>query len=145
MQIKNLSAPEQAATGFTHVIRMTFADFTVAATSQTYTPVALVNGQFGARTAYVLRTAFSGGSTTGLTLSVGDNGSATRYTAASQLWGAATPVTHVATGTVQAYTAADNIKLTFTGTGANVNTITAGVVDVYVQVVQPGGVDAFAS
>lgn len=136
MQVTPLPNETRAATGFTHKINLTFADLTTAGLSQAINLLPVLSGWLILRAAYRLRTNFSGGAATSLTASLGDAGSATRFLAAQSIWGAATPIAAAGSNTFFAYTGAENFRITFTSVGANLNTITAGSIDVYVAAVE---------
>ena len=127
---------------FTHKTELTFADLITAGTSQPTNLIPVVSGMLVVRVGFRLRIPFSGGAATALTLSLGDAGSAARYLAALSIWGAAAPIAAAGSNAFFAYTAAENFRAVFTSTGANLNTITAGKVDVYVTLADLNEADA---
>ena len=146
MKATQLPIETQAALGFTHKVVIkatadaTTTDLTAAATTQTLNVLPASGGNFAAghvvlRTGYRLVTAFSGGAASALTVQVGDSAAANTFITAQSVWGAATPINHVVSQTGKAYNAADNIRVLITATGANVSTITAGELHLYVQLV----------
>lgn len=85
-------------------------------------------------TGYRLIDQFVSSTAAGLTLSVGDGGSATRFLAATQMQSGQTPVSYscgVGTAMPFAFTAADTVDAFFTSTTANLSTFTAGKVILY--------------
>jgi hypothetical protein len=75
----------------------------------------------------VLDTAFVSGSATGLAVTVGDSGSATRLMASTQLQSGQTPVSYVAGITNEYVPTGTNVyNAYFTSTAANLSTFTAG-------------------
>jgi hypothetical protein len=127
---------------FTHKVELTFADLTTAGLTQATNLIALLSGMLIERVGFRLRTNFSGGGATSLTLQLGDAGSANRFLAAQSIWGASSPIAAAGGQTFFAYTAAENFRVTFTSVTANLNTITAGKVDVYVKLVDLNENDA---
>lgn len=137
MKILSLNAVERRETGFTHKVSLTYADLTAAAGSQAVQIFPktgnLPAGIVAWKAAFRLVTNFSGGAASALTMSVGDGGSATALLAAVSVLNGATPVAYKAGAPVKAYTSADNIQATFTATGANLNTLTAGEIEIYLE------------
>jgi hypothetical protein len=141
----------ERAGGWTHRFKITNADLTAAATTQTLQLIGtaqngLAAGDFVRSAAFYLPTAFSGGAATSLTMQVGwDYATGTDVPAgliaASELLSAARIVAGDATGSAFAtlrtgFAAVEgaDIEALFTATGANVSTITAGEVWVFLQI-----------
>lgn len=139
-----LTVQDQALTGFTHVVKITYADLTdTAALTKTIAivPESGTNaiGAYVLRAGFQLKTSFTGGATTALTLQVGDGGDTDRFIPAKSLHADATPVTNWITANATdtlpyAYVAADTIDALFTATDANLTALTAGEVWVFLQV-----------
>ncbi len=141
-------------TGFSHKAVINYSDLTTAGASQAITLFPDVGYSAGAlmhagwavtKVAYRLITGFTGGNLSAMTMTLGDGASATRYLAAatSDLFtapGTTNTKDFVIGGTSYAYSSADltnsNSKLvaTLAATGGNVNTATAGQVEIYFHI-----------
>lgn len=140
MIVEPLCVEETAeARGATHKAVLTFRDLTDAGTSQTVT-VAPIAAEMAARVGRaVLKTPFVAPGLTGLIVDAGDGDTSDEFLAGMQLAGAATergvvPGILEPDGWTVGYTAANTITATFTATGANLNTLTAGEVWVYLEI-----------
>jgi hypothetical protein len=153
MKARNLSLAETVITaGATHVVRVVHTDLTGTAaltktqqllpeTSGSTLPIGTMYEVVGIR----VSTAFVGPSVSSLTLQVGDGGDTDRvFTAAmaSLLTAAYYPATNLTTAPGQ-FTAADTIDGLFTAVGANLSVLTAGVVDIYLAIVDPANLPSF--
>lgn len=149
MQIHKLSAEETRESGFTHKAIITYADLTAAATSQALTVLSgMVPGWLLTDAAYYMPTVFSGGAASGLTVSLGwdgaTNDNATGLIAATSILSGHTPIV-ASDGTGAAFAAARSgyapidascsVVATFTSTGANVSTFTAGEIHFFFSAV----------
>jgi hypothetical protein len=98
---------------------------------------------------YYLETSFDGGSTSGLTMQIGDGGDGDGHMEAKELHEDASEVDyfHNNTGayhdgnavgetTGKLYSTADTLDILFTGSGANLNTMTSGKVIVYANILR---------
>jgi hypothetical protein len=129
----------ERTSGFTHTAKILFSDLTAAATTQTIQLDTLAVGDGVCDVAFYLRTQFSGGSATALTAKLGDATDDDGYLEAVSILSGATPVlcslgngAYFATKlTGKGYVAAGVLNLILTSTTANVNTLTAGELDVY--------------
>ena len=137
----------QELTGFTDSIRITHADLTAAATTETIN-LAVKAGTQVRNVAFKLHTAFDGGSTSDLTLKVGDGTDTDAFINASIIHADATEENFgpsVAAGVGgklgKVYAADGNINMLFTATGANVSVLDAGDIEIFYNLVQ---VDDFA-
>lgn len=138
--VRELLADERVA-GFTHVAKLAYTDLTTAGTAQTIAIMTTASGQVITNAGFFLRTQFSGGSATALTLILGDATDDNGFVEAVSLLNGATPIlaglgngAYFATKlTGKAYVAAGVVNVIFTSTTANVNTLTAGEVDVYLS------------
>lgn len=111
---------------------ITYADLTTAGTSQAITLFTLPAHSKILGVCVKHSEAFSGGSLSTMTVSVGRATAATDYTAAADIFAAVADTTLQETSMFKASTdAAVALLATFTGSH-NVNTATAGSVDVYV-------------
>lgn len=139
-----LTVQDQALTGFTHVVKITYEDLnTTADTTKTIAivPESGTNavGTYVLRAGFQIKTNFDGGATSELTLQVGDGGDTDRFIPAKSIHEDGTEVTNwvTANGTATlpyAYVAADTIDALFTATGADLTALTAGEVWVFLQV-----------
>jgi hypothetical protein len=143
MKIISLTAEEREQTGFTHKAIISYADIPAgtgavtnvicpSATPGNSTPGTLSAGMAITKAAFYLATQFASGTLSALTASLGDGGSATQYIGAQSVLSGATPVTWAmgAASGNKIYTSTDQLKVTFTPTGGNTNTLTAGELDV---------------
>lgn len=137
----------QELTGFTDSIRITVADLSAAATTETIN-LAVKAGTQVRNVAFKLHTAFDGGSTSNLTLQVGDGVDTDAFISNSIIHLDATEENFgpsVAGGVGgklgKAYAADGDINMLFTSTGANISTLTAGDIEIFFNLVQ---VDDFA-
>ena len=148
MKLRKLSAEETREYGFTHKAEITYADLTAAATTQALTIFSgLAAGQLVKEAAFRLVAAFSGGSASALTLKVGWNNAtltddpvgliaaAELLSSSKLLAGDGTGAAFAAARTGFAPQESATIEALFTATGANVSTVTAGEVHVYLAVV----------
>lgn len=134
MKINKLNLQEMAATGFTHVAKITYSDLVAtAATTQTlalYPQTGAANAAtLIQRVAARVVTPFAGSTT--LTVQVGDTGDTDRYLAASDAMAAAETGYGILPATGPDVLAGTLILgALFTG-GANLTTLTAGEVHIY--------------
>lgn len=139
-----LTNNEIAGMGFTHRWKITYADLSAAATTESVELVGdLVAGDMVESVYYDLITPFDGGATSELTIQVGyDLATGTddpdAFIAAASVHADATAIanglnTGAAKGGYAPYEAAD-MDILFTSTGANISVLTAGEVWVYARV-----------
>lgn len=164
MKIIPLPSETRINLGYTHKVILTYADCTAAALTQTFTifPDAATPGQLAAgfqvqASAIRMITPFSGGSISAMAIDIGDKASVGRYiaNANTDLFTASATNTkdNVVSATRYAFAGADvantNAQLTakLTAVGGNLNTATAGRVEIYLDlapladgdvVVEPG-------
>lgn len=137
----------QELTGFTDSIRIGHADLTAAATTETIN-LAVKAGTQVRNVAFKLHTAFDGGSTSNLTLQVGDSADTDAFVSNSIVHVDATeenygPSVAAAVGGKlgKVFAADGNINMLFTATGANVSVLDAGDIEIFFNLVH---VDEFA-
>lgn len=155
MQILPLSINEQASSGFTHKIVITFTDFlpeTSGAACGIFPKLsdeATKLGPIGMRVrACALRAVslFVAPSMTDLSVTIGDGGSANRFLTSSEIGGTTTPITagtwyETFAAAPFIYTAADSIDIVPTATGAALSALTAGECHVYLAVTDMVAID----
>ena len=127
----------QEIAGFTDSIRIKVADLSAAATTETIN-LAVKAGTQVRNVAFKLHTAFDGGSTSNLTLQVGDGTDTDAFISNSIIHADATEENFgpsVAGGVGgklgKAFAADGNINMLFTATGANISTLTAGDIEIF--------------
>jgi len=135
----------QELAGYTDSIRITHADLTASATTQTITKTVKA-GQQVRGVAFKVHTAFDGGSTSALALDVGDGVDPDGYIDGEEIHADATEVLFgpaldgLLTG--KTYAADDTIDILFTATGANVSVLDAGEVEILFNVISLNDVSA---
>lgn len=151
METRQLSTIAERSGGWTHYFKITNADLTAGATTQTLQLIGtaqngLAAGDIVRSVAFYLATPFSGGSATNLTMQLGwDYATGTDapagLLAAVELLAASRVVAGDGTGSAFAtlrtgFAAVEgaDIEALFTSTGANLSTITAGEVRVFLQI-----------
>ena len=130
----------QELSAYTDSIRITHADLTAAATTQTLTKAVKAGDQVRS-VAYKLHTAFDGGATSALKLNVGDGDDPDGYIDNPEIHLDATEVmfgpqglgAEILVGKV--YAADDTIDILFTATGANVSVLTAGEIEIFFNII----------
>jgi hypothetical protein len=137
----------QELTGFTDSIRITHADLTDTDTAETIN-LAVKAGTQVRNVAFKLHTAFDGGSTSNLTLQVGDSTDVDAFVSNSIIHVDSTEENYgpsVAAGVGgklgKVFAADGNINMLFTSTGANINVLDAGDIEIFFNLVH---VDEFA-
>lgn len=137
MIVTPLTAEECRATEFTHRIEITEADLTGSGSGTLFDVVlmALIAGHVIRNLAYKLVTAFTGGSVSAITMSVGDTGTPTRYLAAGSVFTAGTTFVSNAVATQFTNITGTNLIARFTPTGDSVLNLTAGRIIILVQLV----------
>jgi hypothetical protein len=137
----------QELTGFTDSIRITHADLTDTDTAETIN-LAVKAGTQVRNVAFKLHTAFDGGSTSNLTLQVGDSADVDAFVSNSIIHVDSTEENYgpsVAAGVGgklgKVFAADGNINMLFTSTGANINVLDAGDIEIFFNLVH---VDEFA-
>lgn len=149
MKTVPLSPTDRELYHATHKIIVGYADLVAVPTASTATgSFALIpaSGTFPAGTK-VYNAAFkissntwAATSMTSLTITIGDGGSATRFLASTEILLANTEVVHfsnVAATAPYTYLVADTVDLFFTPTGANTSALTAGEIEIYLDVETP--------
>jgi hypothetical protein len=146
METLRLSNDEAAASGFTHKAIITYADVAAIAGATTAGVIDLdtyTAGTAFTAAAYKVVTAFDGGSTSALSLDVGWNGGTTddadgliaaqeiHVDATEILYGLGDGAAFAANATGYIALDAGDLEATFTSTGANLSTLTAGEVHIY--------------
>ena len=139
MTIVPLPYESQAKSGFTHKINITHADLTAAATTETIELLTAPAGGVVRKVAFRVNTAFDGGVTSTMTLQVGDGVDPNRYVTAQVVHVDGTEIlswieSNATDSAPYSYVAADTVDALFTATGANVSVLTAGDMDIYVQI-----------
>tara|TARA_R110002012_G_C11359806_1_gene580721 strand:+ start:118 stop:570 length:453 start_codon:yes stop_codon:yes gene_type:complete len=135
----------QELAAYTDSIRITHADLTAAATTQTITKTVKA-GQQVRGVAFKVHTAFDGGATSALKLDVGDGVDADGYIDNEEIHADATEVLFgpaldgLLTG--KTYAADDTIDILFTATGANVSVLDAGEVEIVFNIINLNEVSA---
>lgn len=123
-----------------------YSDISVAASTNTYQAIQIPTYGIVKTVAYVLDTEFDGGSTTNLTVQIGDGGNPDGYIEAKSVHADDTSVptsvvdgvyltvgTDVDTGNSKQYAAADTIDVLFTASGADIDKLTTGSLRVIVE------------
>jgi hypothetical protein len=126
-----------ADTGFTHVARIQVADIIAAdagaGNAGTINLAVLAQGDIVDKVGFNLLTSLvvsDSGAT--LTMSVGYTGATTNWISANSVLGTATPIVGAASATLHFFTGASTLVVTLTpASGKNLNTVTAGVIDIY--------------
>lgn len=142
MKIIALSAAEQAATGFTHRANISCAngDFTAAATTQTYTLMALAVGHLIRNAALRKVTDLAGGAVSAAVALVGKTGTTNAYCTSSDVFTGSTVYYKSGDGASfnqaggEVHIATSALILTITTTTANVSTLTSGELNVFFSV-----------
>mgnify|MGYP003665658340 CR=1 FL=1 len=133
----------QELSAFTDSIRITHADLTAAATTQTLTKD-IKAGQQIRNVVFKLHTAFDGASTSSLKLDVGYGGNADGFVDDNEIHKDATEVNfgplayEVNTGMV--FFQDDTIDILFTASGGNLSTLTAGDIEIFFNIIDINGV-----
>ena len=138
MEINKLPVETQALLGCNTEVVVDYTDLSdTAGTTKTLT-VAVDAGKLVTGGPHILSTTFTDGAATMSSLAyvVGDGGDPDRYLTTTEVEETGTEVTYKAgTGTSNAYTGVDTVDLAFTATGANLDTLTAGKLKVYLNIV----------
>lgn len=146
MKSVQLSVTDQLLHQATHKIIITHADLTDADTSQTiaivpdtakYTSATVPAGTQVRLAKVQVVTAFSGGSVSAATITIGDGGSATRFLASTDIFTAATWFANAAATSPYIYTTTDTIDAVFASTTDNLVNLTAGEIHIYLEVTTP--------
>ena len=128
----------QELAAYTDSIRITHADLTAAATTQTITKTVKAGQQIRG-VAFKVHTAFNGGATSALSLDVGDGVDADGYIDGEEIHADATEVLFgpVLGGLLngKTYAVDDTIDILFTATGANLSVLDAGEVEILFNVI----------
>lgn len=130
MVVDTLTLEENAYSGFSHEVNITFADLAAlpSGLTGTLTVTGLANTQdILIRAAVVVDASFTGTGITALTMSAADSASNTVFAAQNILAAPGAPAVFALT---IGYAAAANLIFTFTATGANVNLASTGQVRV---------------
>lgn len=114
---------------------VTYSQLAAAATTNSITLFSLPAKYLIAGVIIKHSTAFSGGSISAYTVSVGITGSLAKYAAAYNVFQAVSSNTAQLSGSfnMEDFSSATNILITATSTGANLNAATAGSVDIWVN------------
>jgi len=139
-----LAWEEQTAVNFTHKITITHTNMDSGWTSGSALGIFTVAAnQVVARAAFRLVTAFSGGGTTALAFKLGDGNDDDRFSVSKSVHNNDTPVTAWSSNAATlpyAYTGADTVDAIFTATDGTLAGLTAGEINIYLQVVDLGKV-----
>ncbi len=139
MTSRILSPSESKFSDATHAVELTYTDVAALGAATDGAAINLISVPAGMKvkcTALVLNTAFDCSGSGNLTLSIGDGGSATRFTAATQLAVDNTEILYSAgNGTEYAYLVADTVDAFFDSSGVNLDTYTSGSVTVYLKLI----------
>ncbi len=139
MTSRILSPSEAKFADATHAFELTFEDVAALGAATDGAAIELISVPAGMKaqcTGLVLNTAFDCSGSGNLTLSIGDGGSNTRLTAATQVAVDNTEVLFSAgNGTQYAYLVADTIDAYFDSSGVNLSTYTSGSVTVYLRLI----------
>ena len=138
MEINKLPVETQALLGCNTEVVVDYTDLSdTAGTTKTLT-VAVDAGKLVTGGPHILSTTFTDGAATmsSLVYTVGDGDDADHYLTSTEVEETGTEITYKAgTGTTKAYTvASDTVDLAFTATGANLSTLTAGKLKVYLNI-----------
>ena len=133
-QLRPLASDESSSRGYTHTAQICANDLTASATTQTLILNGLKIGDVIAKVATRVKTPFTGGGLTTMTMSVGNTGSATAYTSAQNVFTSGTVELYMVTA-IQALTATTNLTVLFTGSG-NVVLATVGEIEIFVQLIR---------
>ena len=128
----------QELAAFTDSIRITHADLTADALTQTITKD-MKAGQQIRNIAFKLHTAFDGASTSSLKLDVGYGGNPDGYIDDNEIHKDATEVLFGPLGyeanTGMVFFADDTIDILFTATGGNLSTLTTGDIEIFFNII----------
>ena len=137
MEINKLPVETQALLGCNTEVVVDYTDLSdTAGTGKTLT-VAVDAGKLVTGGPHILNTTFTDGAATmsSLVYTVGDGDDADHYLTSTEVEETGTEITYKAgTGTTKAYTGADTVDIAFTATGANLSTLTAGKLKVYLNI-----------
>ena len=135
METNKLPVETQALIGCNTEVVVDYTDLSdTAGTTKTLT-VSVDAGKQVTGGPHVLVTDFAGPSISSLVYTVGDGDDADHYLTSTEVEETGTEIDHKAgTGTTQAYTGSDTVDLAFTATGANLDTLTAGKLKVYLNI-----------
>lgn len=135
------SAEQRLRHGYTHKVILTHDDLTDTDTSQTIAILTVPAGSVVEKVGVRLTAEFDdaagagSGSLSDLNLSIGDDGSTTRWVNASEISVQGTAVAYLASATAYVYLADNTVDAIFASTGANLNTLNAGEVEISLRVV----------
>lgn len=134
MKITPLTALETVPSGFTHKVTLKLADLANTTTSTlTKNLLTLSSGCVAIKAGYAIRTELDATSLTQVTLSLGDNGSTTRWVSAADIHNTSKVLYGIAT-TAIAYTATSTVVATVIGAGTTLDNLSAGEIDFYLQI-----------
>lgn len=149
MKTAEMFSLEERTRGFSHAFKITFADLTAAGLTQTLSLVTgVIAGDLVDKAAFYLKTPFTGGAGTALLMEVGFDGAAVddpdAFLAGSELNSAGTEIlagdgdgaVFATLRTGHAFVEAASITALFTATTANLNTLTAGEVHVFLNLIR---------
>lgn len=139
MTVKPLALHEIAATGFTHVVNIGFADLSTAGLTKTLAIYpesgTTAIGTAVEKAAAEVVTAFVGCAT--LVLEVGDDGDVDRNLVSFDMKSTAGTWKHtVPSTTPSVFNAANTVDALFTATTNNLDALTAGEVNIYLRIVE---------
>lgn len=148
MKVARLSTTDQILHNATHKFTIDYADVAALGAATTgvialvpETGTAPAGTVFGFAKMVITSNTWAGASVTALTAQIGITGGDTdALMPATEICLAGTEIVHTVVGTVTqplVLNTADSIDILFTSTGANLNVITAGEIEVYLQVTSP--------
>jgi hypothetical protein len=135
MEINKLPVETQALIGCNTEVVVEHTDLSdTAGTTKTLT-VSVDAGKQVTGGPHILVTDFAGPSISSLVYTVGDGDDADHYLTSTEVEETGTEIDYKSgTGTSKAYTGSDTVDLAFTATGANLDTLTAGKLKVYLNI-----------
>lgn len=135
MEINKLPVETQALIGCNTEVVVEHTDLSdTAGTTKTLT-VSVDAGKQVTGGPHVLVTDFAGPSISSLVYTVGDGDDADHYLTSTEVEVSGTEIDYKAgTGVSKAYTGSDTVDLAFTASGANLDTLTAGKLKVYLNI-----------
>lgn len=134
MQLIPLACPEKA--GFSHKVEIDYTDLSKAALTNTLQLFprgsgTARKGTLVEKVATRVDVEFDGGGTSSLTVQVGDGNDVDRLLTSQEVHTDATVDTYKANASMHAYESADGIDALFTATGANLDALTQGKIEIY--------------
>lgn len=138
MKILPLGFEGRAGTGYTHKVYIPYSDLTDTAALTKTTQIFPRSGDFQhpllvRKVLTKVLTNFDGGATSSLTAEIGDGGDSARLLAAQEVHEDAATVQEKQNEPGHIYSSADGIDITWTATGANLDALVQGELEVYLD------------